>query len=111
VEGGRAQVVADNSTPAQSPGWDILAFSIHVRSKTMLPSKLGGNDAQNNAPGTEVRPNEWSFFPTIPEPYNPTILLIFNVHDSLLDTSLLTQPNPNPNIRVTKKTKTPRFVF
>ena len=48
---------------------------------------------------------------SIAEPYNPTKLLIFNMHGIFVDTSLLTQPNPNCNIRVTKKTTTRRFVF
>ena len=50
-------------------------------------------------------------YPSISKPYNPTKLLIINVHGTLLDTNILTQPNLNPNIRVTKKTKTHRFGF
>ena len=79
-----------------SPGRGASAFSIHVRSKTISPSKLGGNGGENNAPGGEVSPSKWPQSPSIPEAYNPTKLLIFNVHGTLLDTSLLTEPNPNP---------------
>ena len=43
----------------------------------------------------------------IPQPNNPTKLLIFNVHDIFLDTNLLNQPNPN----LYKKTTSCRFLF
>ena len=106
-----AQVVAEDSTPAQSSGRGTSQFSVHVRSKNMSPSKLGGNGVQNTATGSEVSPHEWSPLQSIPADHNPPKLLIFNVHGTLLDTSILTQPNPNPHIRVTKKTKTRRFVY
>ena len=77
----------------------------------MSPSKFGGNGGQNNAAGSEVSPTKWFHIPSVSEPYNPTKLLIFNVHETLLDTSLLTQPNPNPNIWMTKKTRFCRFLF
>ena len=110
-KGGEVAVVAPESTPVVSPGRGASAFSVQLRSKTQSPSRLGGNGAPNNAPGSEVSPQKWSPIPCLPEPYTPTKLLVFNVHGTLLDTSLLSQPNPNPNIRVTKKTKTRRFVF
>ena len=111
VEAGEAQVVAVNSTAAQSPGRGTSAFSVHVRSKTMSPGKLGGNGVQSNATGNEVSPQKWSPLKSIPAGHNPPKLLIFNVHGTLLDTSLLSQPNPNTHIRITKKTKTRRYVF
>ena len=111
VQVGEVGVIAEESTPALSPGRGASAFSIHVRSKTMSPSKLGGNGAENNAPAGEVSPSKWPQSPLIPEAYNPTKLLIFNVHGTLLDTSLLADYNPNPGMRVTKKTMTRRFVF
>ena len=77
----------------------------------MSPSKLGGNGDENNALGSKVNPTKWPHISSPSEAYNPTKLLIFNVHGTFLDTSLLTQPNPNPNIRVTKKTTTRRCVF
>ena len=104
-------VITEGSTPALSPERGASAFSIHVRSKTISPSKLGVHGGENNAPGAEVSPAIWPHSPSIPEPYNPTYLLIFNVHGTLLDTSLLSEPNPNPSIRITKKTTTRRFVF
>ena len=108
---GEAQVVVLNSTPTLSPGWDNSQFSVHVRSKNMSPSKLGAIGVQNNAAGIEVSPHKWSPLQSIPAVQNPPKLLIFNVHGTLLDTSILTQPNPNPHIRITKKTKTQRFVY
>ena len=108
---GEVEIIAEGSTPAVSPGRGASAFSVHVRSKTISPSKLGVNGGENNARGGEVSPSIWPQSPSIPEPYNPTYLLIFNVHGTLLDTSMLTEPNPNPSIRITKKTTTRRFVF
>ena len=58
-----------------------------------------------------MSPSIWPQSPSIPEAYNPTKLLIFNVHGTHLDTSLLTEPNPNLVIWVTKKTTTRRFVY
>ena len=40
-----------------------------------------------------------------------TKLLIFNIHGTLLDCSLLSKPNPNPTIRITRKSLTRRIVF
>ena len=110
-EGGEVGVGVEDPMPAQSPGRGISAFSVTLRSKTISDNKMGGNGGQNSANDSEVSFSQWSPTPSTPKPRNPTKLLIFNVHGTLLDTSLLTQPNPNPNIRVTKKTKTRRFVF
>ena len=38
-------------------------------------------------------------------------LLIFNIHGTLVDTSLLSESNPNSAIRITKKSLTRRIVF
>ena len=40
-----------------------------------------------------------------------TKLLIFNIHGTLVDCSLLSEPNPNSNIHITRKYLTCRFVF
>ena len=40
-----------------------------------------------------------------------TKLLVFNIHGTLVDCSLLTEPHPNSNIRITRKSSTRRFVF
>ena len=40
-----------------------------------------------------------------------TKLLIFNIHGTLLDCSLLSESNPNSNIRITRKSLTRRIVF
>ena len=40
-----------------------------------------------------------------------TKLLIFNIHGTLVDCSLLSEPHPNSNIRITRKSLTRRFVF
>ena len=111
LEGGDVGVIAEETVQAMSPGRGVSDFSVQVRSVSMSPSKLGGNGDENNAPGSEVSPTKWPHISSPSEAYNPTKLLIFNVHGTFLDTSLLTQPNPNPNIRVTKKTTTRRCVF
>jgi hypothetical protein len=111
VGDGEAQVVAGDSMPAQSPGRDTSQFSIHIRSKNMSPCKLGAIGVQNNAAGIEVSTHKCSPLQSIPADHNPPKLLIFNVLGTLLDTSILTQPNPNPHILVTKITKTRRFVY
>ena len=110
-DGGEVRIVAGEPLPAQSPGRGVSAFSVTLRSKTQSPNKLGGNHGQDSANDSEVSLSQWAPIPSTPKPANPAKLLIFNVHGTLLDTSLLTQPNPNPKIRVTKKTKTRRFVF
>ena len=108
---GELEIIGEGSTPKVSPGRGASAFSVHVRSKTISPSKLGVNGGENNARGGEVSPSIWPQSPSIPEAYNPSYLLVFNVYCTLLDTSLLMESNPNPNIRITKKTTTRRFVF
>lgn len=77
----------------------------------MSPSKSGSNGGENNSSGSNASHTTSFYISSIPRRNNPTKLLIFNVHGTLLDTSLQTQPNPNPHIRVTKKTMTRRFVF
>ena len=79
--------------------------------KTMSPSKIGELCGSYSAHASQVSPPLNFCMYSITEPYNPTKLLIFNVYGTLLDTSPLTQPNPNCNTRVTKKTYTRRFVF
>ena len=77
----------------------------------MSPSKISDIGGSNNAHGGQVSPPLSFSINSIAEPYNETKLVIFNVHGTLLDSSLLTQPNPICNIRVIKKTYTRRFVF
>ena len=77
----------------------------------MSPSKIGDIDPSNSAHGGQVSLPLSFCIKSIAEPYNQTKLVIFNVHGTLLDTSLLIQPNPNCNIRVTKKTYRRRFVY
>ena len=111
VQGGEVGVTAEESTLALSPGRGASAFGIHVRSKTISPHKIGGNGGENIAPSGEVSPSIWPLSPSISETLMPTKLLILNVHGTLLDSSLLTEPHPNIGIRVTKKTTNRRFVF
>jgi hypothetical protein len=85
--------------------------SISKNPKIMSPSKIDDIGGSNSAHGGQVSPLLSFSMNSIAEPYNQIKLLIFNVHSTLLDTSLLTQPNPNCNIRVTKKTYTDRFVL
>ena len=72
---------------------------------------LKGGSLGLTASGGQVSPPHSFRISSVAEPYNPTKLLIFNVYGALLDTNLLTQPNPNCNIRMTKKRTTCKFVF
>ena len=103
VEGGDVGIVAEMESHALSPGKGVYAFFVHKISKSMSPSKLGGNGGENNAHGSQVCPTKSFHIWSILESYNPTKLLIFDFHGTILDTSVLTQPNPNPNILVMKK--------
>ena len=103
--------MAEDLSHTLSPRRHTSAFFVHKRTKTMSPSKLDDNGGENIAPGSEVSPTASFYVSSIRGLYNPTKLLIFNVHGTLIESSLLIQPNPNPHIWVTKKTMTRRFVF
>ena len=83
-----------------SPRKGVSTVSVSKNPKTMLPSMIDDIGGSHSAPSNQVSPPHNFRMSSIAEPYNPTNLLIFNVHGISLDTSLLIQPNPNCNIRV-----------
>ena len=111
VEGGDVAVLAKVASLVASPGKGVSSISCPKSLKTMSPSKIGDTGVDINAHVGQVSPTTSLNISSIAEPYNPTKLLILNVHGTLLDTTLLNQPNPNCNICVTKKTTTREFVF
>jgi hypothetical protein len=111
VEGGDVGVLAEVATFVASSGKAASPISVSKSPKPMSPSNTCGIGAEHSAHVGQVSPTTSLRRMPIAEPYNRTKLLIFNVHNTLLDTNLLTSPNPNCKIRMTKKTTTRRFVF
>ena len=111
VEGGHVATLAEVATLVTSPGKGVSSISCPKSPKTMSPSKIGDTGADDNAHVGQVSLTTRLNMSSIADPPNVTKLLIFNIHGTLLDTSLLTDPNPNPNIRVSKKTTTRRLVY
>jgi hypothetical protein len=92
VEGGDVGVLAEAASLVASEGKGVSPESVSKNPKTMSPSKIGDIGGSNSAHGGQVSLPLSFRMNSIAEPYNPTKLLIFNVHGTLLDTSLLTQP-------------------
>ena len=76
------------------------------KNKAHSPNKVGGSGSQEAHPNDQVSSVIERF-----GAQNPVKLLIFNVHGTLLDCSLLLEPNPNTSIRVTTRSSTRRMVF
>ena len=76
------------------------------KNKHHSPSRVGGSGSQEAHPREQVS----SDIERIGTHFSVK-LLIFNVHGTLLDCSLLTEPNPNTSIRVTTRSSTRRMVF
>jgi hypothetical protein len=111
VEGGDVGVLAEVAAIVASPEKAASPSSVSKSPKPMSPSNTCGIGVEQSAPVGQVSPTSNLLRMPIGGPYNRTKLLVFNVHGTLLDTSLLTSPNPNVKIRVSKKTSTRRFVF
>ena len=111
VEGGDVGVLAEVAAIVASPEKAASPISVSKSPKPMSPSNTCGIGAEHSVPVGQVSPTSNLLRMPIAEAYNRTKLLVFNVHGTLLDTSLLTSPNPNVKIRVSKKTSTRRFVF
>ena len=111
VEGGDVAVLAEVATLLKSPGKGVSSISCPKSPKTKSPRKIGDSGADHVAHDGQVSPTASLNMSSIADPPNVTKLLILNVHGTLLDTTLLTQQNPNPNIRVSKKTTTRRLVY
>ena len=111
VEGRDVVVLAEVASLVPSAGKGDSPESASNNTNIMSPSKIGDIGASNSAHGGQVSLPLSFCINSIAEPYNQTKFVIFNVHGTLLDTSLLIQPNPNSNIPVTKKTYRRRFLF
>ena len=74
--------------------------------KNHSPTKVGNSGSQeahaSDQVSSDIKANG---------PHSPPKLLIFNVHGTLLDCSLLSSPNPNTSIRWTTRSLTRRIVF
>ena len=111
TEGGDVGVLAEAAALVASPAKASSPISVSKSLKTMSHSNTDGIGVENTLPVGQVSFTTKLHMPSVSPPYNPTKLLVFNLHGTLLDTSLLTSPNPNPKVRVTKKITTRRFVF
>ena len=76
------------------------------KNKPHSPNRVGGSGSQEAHPIDQVSSDIERIGNNC-----PVKLLIFNVHGTLLDCSLLTEPNPNTSIRVTTRSSTRRMVF
>jgi hypothetical protein len=89
-----------------SPGKKAHPMRPRRKNKAHSPNKVGGSGSQEAHPNDQVSSDIERF-----GAQNPVKLLIFNVHGTLLDCSLLSEPNPNTSIRVTTRSSTCRMVF
>ena len=126
ADGGSVRVVVvEGGSGGSGPAIDMITLVVHVdmpqsfipgkretptkrrrKPKHHSPTKVGGSASQEAHPGEQVS-IDIERFGTI----SPVKLLIFNVHGTLLDCSLLFDPNPNISIRVTTQSSTRRMVF
>jgi hypothetical protein len=74
----------------------------------MSPRKIRAPCAEEEQPANQVT---ISGFPRACDIQDPMKLLIFNVHGTLLDCSLLFDPNPNSKIKPTLQTRTRRVTI
>ena len=89
-----------------SPGKNVPPTRPRRKNKHHSPNKVGGSGSQEAQPNDQVSSDIERI-----GAQNPVKLLIFNVHGTLLDCSLLSEPNPNTSIRVTMRSSTRRMVF
>jgi hypothetical protein len=89
-----------------SPGKKAPPTKPRRKNKAHSPYKVGGSGSQEAHPNDQVSSVIEKF-----GAQNPVKLLIFNVHGTLLDCSLLSEPNPNTSIRVTTRSSTRWMVF
>ena len=76
------------------------------KNKHQSPSKVGGSASQEAHASDQVSSDNERI-----GTHFPVKLLIFNVHGTLLDCNLLSDPNPNTSIRTTTRSLTRRIVF
>ena len=72
------------------------------KSPTIVETSVSQDASQHDKVSTDLR---------LIGTNSATKLLIFNVHGTLVDSSLLSESNPNSNIRTTRKSLTRRHVF
>ena len=125
ADGGSVRVVVEGGSGGSTTAVDMITPVVHVdipqpfnagkkdtptkrrrKLKHHSPTKVGGSASQEAHAGEQVS-IDIERFGTTP----PVKLLIFNVHGTLLDCSLLSDPNPNISIRVTTRSSTRRMVF
>ena len=92
--------------PPLSPGKRATPTKPRRKNKHHSPNRVGGSGSQEAHPREQVSSDIERIGTHL-----PVKLLIFNVHGTLLDCSLLTEPNPNTSIRVTTRSPTRRMVF
>jgi hypothetical protein len=101
-------VVSENveMAPPLSPQKRVTPTKPRRKNKPNSPNRVGGSGSQEAHPTDQVSSDIERMGTNF-----PVKLLIFNVHGTLLDCSLLTEPNPNTSIRVTTRSLTRRMVF
>ena len=111
VQIGDVVVLAEVASLVASSGKGVSSISCPKSPKTMSLSKIGDSGVDHSAHVGQVSPTTSLNMSSIADPPNVTKVLMFNVHGTLLDTTLLSQQNPKINISVTKKTTTCRLVY
>ena len=89
-----------------SPGKRLAPRKARKKKKHNSPTRVGASASQEVPPSDQVS----SDIERIGTHFPPK-LVIFNVHGTLLDCSLLSEPNPNTSIRMTRRSRTRRIVF
>lgn len=85
VEGGDVGVLAEAASLVASVGKGDSPKSMSKNPKIMSPSKISDIGGLNSAHVGQVSPSLSFSMNSIAEPYNPTKLLISNVHGTVLD--------------------------
>jgi hypothetical protein len=114
--GGERNVIAEDSGKASAPAGGSAnasrtrnrhsraAAEVKLAAEVMLAVKANAVSPSVNVEGDLILPVSMNG-------RGRNKLLIFNVHGTLLDSSLIAEKNPNSRIRATIKTKTRRVVF
>jgi hypothetical protein len=101
----RASSGHDEPTPPSSP-LKRKGPKTRGKKKQKVPTNVGSSANEEAHPHDQVS-TDLGMLGT----NSATKLLIFNIHGTLVDCSLLSDPNPNPAIRITRKSLTRRIVF
>lgn len=90
----------------QSPGKRVTPKKPRKKKRHITSPKVGASGSQDVTAIDQVSSDHNGV-----GLHFPTKLLIFNVHGTLADCSLLSEPNPNTSIRSTTRSSTRRIVF